>query len=615
MTEIKQIGTVEEVGETVCLVRGLPHVTMEEEVIFESGTHGTVLRLDEDYIHAVVLGDARSVKRGDSVVGTGMALSAPVGEELRGRVVNPLGVPVDGKGNFQNVQKWPIERKAPSIFMRKPIKEQLETGLIQMDGMLPIGKGQRATIIGDPKSGKSSALYTAMINLARVGVITVYVTIGKTQSQVKQLVKKLEEEGVLNNVVIVMATAAMSPTLNYIAPYVGCTIAEFFMEKGEHTLAIYDDLSQHAKSYRQMSLLLKRPPGREAYPGDIFYIHSRLLERAAQLDDAHGGGSMAALPVIEALERDLSGYVATNVLSITDGHILFDMTMYNKGIMPSIAIELSVSRLGGKVQCDILKRLGVKISRMLMQYREAQAFASFGTDLTDDTKLRIKRGERIYEFLKQKVYEAIKLENQIMLFYGLTEGAFDNLVLETCGEARAAFLEFTNRSAFKDLRTDIMTRKMDEMKPQLDDFMIKAREVIEPYEEGSKSVPKPSEKKTSTEENPPKDKEEGSDSSSKPAAENASASDDKKAADRKEDTPAPKKKSFFSFLFFWRKSKKKTTDKPAKPEEIKPDNTEKKPEESKPEEVKTETPPETTPDKEGDPKQEPPTTTKAGNAS
>lgn len=482
MSEFKQIGTVEEVGDTVCLVRGLPHVTMEEEVVFESGTHGLVLRLDEDYIHVVILGDAKSVRRGDYVTRTGMAVSTPVGDELLGRVVNPLGVPIDGKTNFQNTTMWPIERKAPTIFQRKPVTEQIATGLLQIDGLLPIGKGQRATIIGDPKSGKSSTIYTAMVNMAKANIITVYVAIGKSQSQIKTLSQKLGDLGVADKVVIVMATAAMSPTLNYIAPYTGCTIGEYFMENGKDVMLIYDDLSQHAKAYRQMALLLKRPPGREAYPGDIFYIHSRLLERAAQLNDELGGGSMAALPVIEALERDLSGYVATNVLSITDGHILFDMTMFTRGIMPAIAIELSVSRLGGKVQCDVLKRTGVKIARALMQYREAQAFASFGTDLAEETRNRIIRGERTIEFLKQKVYEGFTLVEQILMFYGLTEGFFDHLKVEMCHEARSAFLEFSNRPEFATLKTDVMTEKLDSMKVLLDEFLKSAKTVIEPFE-------------------------------------------------------------------------------------------------------------------------------------
>ncbi len=481
MSEFKQIGTVEEVGETVCLIRGLPHATMEEEVIFESGTHGLVLRLDEDYIHAVILGNAQAVKRGDKVESTGQPLSAPVGQALLGRVVNPLGVPVDGKGTLEYEEKRPIESPAPTIFQRKAVKVQLETGIMQIDGMLPVGRGQRATIIGDAKSGKTAALATAMINLARVGVISVYVAIGKPQAQIKTLANKFTEEGVMDKIVIVMATAAMSPTMNYIAPYTGCTIGEYFMNKGQHVLMIYDDLSQHAKAYRQMALLLKRPPGREAYPGDIFYIHSRLLERAAQLSDEYGGGSMAALPVIEAAERDLSGYVATNVLSITDGHILFDMSLFNKGLMPAIAIELSVSRLGGKVQGDVLKKLGVKVQRILMQYREAQAFASFGTDLADETKNRIARGERAYELLKQKIYEAIKLSDQIMMFYGITEGLFDKLQMDKVGEAKTAFCDFLHRDQYKQLGIDIMDKKLDIVKPAIEQFLADVAPIIEPF--------------------------------------------------------------------------------------------------------------------------------------
>ncbi len=442
MGTLKQIGTVEEVSEIVCLIRGLPHASMDEEVVFESGAKGMVLRLDEDYVYAVLLSRENTVVRGAEVICSGEPLSVPVGDELLGRVVNPLGEPVDGKSILANTKKMPIERMAPSIFQRQPITKQLETGITLIDAMMPLGKGQRETIIGDPKSGKSNSVYTAVINLARMGVISVYVTIGKPQAKTKAFVEKLRKEGVLDKVVIVMGTASMSPTMNFVAPYAGITIAEHFMYQGKDVLIIFDDLSQHAKYYRQMSLLLKRSPGREAYPGDVFFVHSRLLERAAVLHKDLGGGSITALPIIEIQERDLTGYVPTNVLSITDGHMLYDIGLFNQNVIPSIALELSVSRLGGKVQCDIIKKLGVEVAQHLMHYRAAQAFAHFGTDLATETKQRIERGKRIVEFLKQEPYEAIKLTHQMVFLHGLSRGYFDRVELEKVKPLRKQIAEF-----------------------------------------------------------------------------------------------------------------------------------------------------------------------------
>ncbi|OIP96439.1 F0F1 ATP synthase subunit alpha [Candidatus Wirthbacteria bacterium CG2_30_54_11] len=467
MGSLKQIGTVEEVSEIVCLIRGLPHASMDEEVIFESGAKGMVLRLDEDYVYAVLLSRENTVIRGAEVICSGEALSVPVGDSLLGRVVNPLGEPVDGKSILSNTKNMPIERIAPSIFQRQPITKQLETGITLIDAMMPLGKGQRETIIGDPKSGKSNSVYTAVINLARMGIISVYVTIGKPQAKTKAFVEKLRKEGVLDKVVIVMGTASMSPTMNFVAPYAGMTIAEHFLYQGKDVLIIFDDLSQHAKYYRQMSLLLKRSPGREAYPGDVFFVHSRLLERAAVLNKDLGGGSITALPIIEIQERDLTGYVPTNVLSITDGHMLYDIGLFNQNVIPSIALELSVSRLGGKVQCPIIKKLGNAISQQLMYYRAAQAFAHFGTDLATETKQRIERGKRIIEFLKQEPYEAIKLTHQMVMLHGLNIGVFDTVRLDKVKELRkqiSAFLQEDER--WKAFTESLSDKKPDDVKDE-----------------------------------------------------------------------------------------------------------------------------------------------------
>ncbi|HNT30195.1 MAG TPA: F0F1 ATP synthase subunit alpha [bacterium] len=494
MSHLKQIGTVEEVSEIVCLVRGLPHASMDEEVIFESGAKGMVLRLDEDYVYVVLLGRENTVRRGSEVMGTGEPLSVPVGDELLGRVINPLGEPVDGKAIINTDLKLPIERPAPSIFERRPIKQQLETGIVMIDAMLPLGRGQRETIIGDPKSGKSNSVYTAILNQARLGILSVYVTIGKPQSKIKAFVERLKNENLLDKVVIVMGTASMSPTLNFVAPYAGTTIAEYFMEKGKDVLVVYDDLSQHAKYYRQMSLLLKRSPGREAYPGDIFFIHSRLLERAAALTEEKGGGSITSLPLIEIKERDLTGYVPTNVLSITDGHILYDIGLFNQNIIPSVALELSVSRLGGKVQCPILKKLGVTTSQDLMRYREAQAFAHFGTDLAQETKNRIERGKRIIEFLKQDPYEAISIRNQIIMLYGLTKGIFDKVKIDAVRILKKQIFDFMQTSeSWKTFYDDILVKDLRDLRKEfislfkeLEEKFIKAQEIVDEEVEKAK---------------------------------------------------------------------------------------------------------------------------------
>ncbi|TDT70536.1 ATP synthase F1 subcomplex alpha subunit [Hypnocyclicus thermotrophus] len=428
--DVKTSGSVLEVGDNIARIYGLSKAKAGELLEFASGVKGMVLNLEENNVGAVILGETRLVKEGDEVKTTGEIASVPVGEELLGRVVNSLGEPIDGKGTIEASSTFPIERKASGIISRKPVHEPLQTGIKSIDGMVPIGRGQRELIIGDRQTGKTAVAIDTIINQKNTGVKCIYVAIGQKRSTVAQVVNRLEAAGAMDYTIVVAATASEPAALQYIAPYSGVAMGEYFMEKGEHVLIIYDDLTKHAVAYREMSLLLKRPPGREAYPGDVFYLHSRLLERAAKLSDKLGAGSITALPIIETQAGDVSAYIPTNVISITDGQIFLESELFNSGFRPAINAGISVSRVGGSAQIKAMKQVAAKVKLELAQYTELLAFAQFGSDLDKATKAQLERGHRIMEILKQPQYSPYPVEEQVVSFYMVTNGLLDDIAIE-----------------------------------------------------------------------------------------------------------------------------------------------------------------------------------------
>ncbi len=418
--EQSETGTVLVVGDGIARVSGLEKCMAGELIQFENGTYGMAQNLEENMVSAVLLGTEEGIREGGSVKRTGRVVSVPVGEEMIGRVVNALGEPIDGKGEIKAAEYRPIESPAPGILSRQPVKEPLQTGIKAIDAMIPIGRGQRELIIGDRQTGKTSIATDAIINQKGTGVICVYVAIGQKRSTVANLVQNLEENGAMDYTIVVSATASEPSPLQYIAPYSGCAMGEYFMHKGKHVLVIYDDLSKHAVAYRALSLLIRRPPGREAYPGDVFYLHSRLLERAAKLSDALGGGSLTALPIIETQAGDVSAYIPTNVISITDGQIFLETELFHSGVLPAVNPGISVSRVGGNAQIKAIKKVSGTLKLLYSQFRELQSFAQFGSDLGADTKARLAKGERIVEVLKQDRNEPIPVEKQVAILYAVT---------------------------------------------------------------------------------------------------------------------------------------------------------------------------------------------------
>ena len=408
---------------------------------FPNGIKGMALNLEENNVGAVILGDYKQIKEGDIVKATGKITEVPAGEELLGRVVNSLGEPIDGKGEVKASKYMAVERQASGIIQRKPVTEPLQTGIKAIDGMIPIGRGQRELIIGDRQTGKTAVVLDAIINQKDTDVYCVYIAIGQKRSTVAQVQKKLEEAGAMAYTTIVAATASESAPLQYLAPYTGVAMAEYFMEQGKHVLIIYDDLSKHAVAYREMSLLLRRPPGREAYPGDVFYLHSRLLERAAKLSDELGGGSITALPIIETQAGDISAYIPTNVISITDGQMFLESDLFNAGFRPAINAGISVSRVGGSAQIKAMKQVAAKVKLELAQYTELLAFAQFGSDLDKATRDQLNRGARIMEILKQPQYSPYKVEDQVVVFFAVTNGYFDTVELERVKEFEIGLLK------------------------------------------------------------------------------------------------------------------------------------------------------------------------------
>jgi F-type H+-transporting ATPase subunit alpha len=428
--DVAEVGSVISLGDGIARVHGVERAMAGEMLEFEHGVYGIALNLEEDSVGAVLLGDYREIKEGDSVKRTGRIISVPVGDAMLGRVVNALGQPIDGKGPIQTKEFLPIERLAPGVVERQPVKEPLQTGLKAIDGMVPIGRGQRELIIGDRQTGKTAVAVDAIINQRNTGVICIYNAIGQKQSTVAQVVRTLEEYGAMSYTIVVAAAASDPAPMLYISPYSACAIGEYFRDSGRHALVVYDDLSKHAQAYREISLLLRRPPGREAYPGDVFYLHSRLLERAAKLNSSLGGGSLTALPIIETQAGDLSAYIPTNVISITDGQIFLESDLFHQGVRPAINVGNSVSRVGGSAQIRAMRQVAGSLRLDLAQYRELAAFAQFGSDLDKATQAQLNRGRRLVEILKQPQYQPLAVEKQVAIIYAATKGFLDPVAIE-----------------------------------------------------------------------------------------------------------------------------------------------------------------------------------------
>ncbi len=465
-TEVAEIGQVLSVGDGIARVYGLDNVQAGEMVEFPGGVRGMALNLEVDNVGVVIFGEDRYIKEGDTVKRTGTIVEVPVGKGLLGRVVDGLGNPIDGKGPIQGAERSRVDVKAPGILPRKSVHEPMQTGIKAIDALIPIGRGQRELIIGDRQTGKTAVALDAILNQKSINatgnesekLYCVYVAIGQKRSTVAQFVKVLEENGALEYSIVVAATASDPAPMQFIAPYTGCTMGEYFRDNGMHALIIYDDLSKQAVAYRQMSLLLRRPPGREAYPGDVFYLHSRLLERAAKLNEDHGSGSLTALPVIETQANDVSAYIPTNVISITDGQIFLETDLFYQGIRPAVNVGISVSRVGSSAQIKAMKQVAGAIKGELAQYREMAAFAQFGSDLDATTQRLLARGARLTELLKQPQFSPLKVEEQVIVIYAGTRGYLDKLTIDSVSKFEQGFLTFM-RGEHKDVLDSIRTKK------------------------------------------------------------------------------------------------------------------------------------------------------------
>ena len=453
--ETSETGMVILVGDGIARVSGLDQCMAGELVEFTGGAYGMALNLEEDTVAVVILGNDSGIKEGDRVKRTGRVVSVPVGEGLIGRVVNALGEPVDGKGVITSSDYRPIESAAPGIIDREPVNVPLQTGIKAIDAMIPIGRGQRELIIGDRQTGKTTIATDTILNQKGKDVICIYVAIGQKRSTVAQIVNNLEAGGAMDYTIVVSATASELAPMQYIAPYTGCTMGEYFMHQGKDVLVVYDDLSKHAVAYRAISLLIRRPPGREAYPGDVFYLHSRLLERAAHLSAEKGGGSLTALPIIETQAGDVSAYIPTNVISITDGQIFLESELFNAGIMPAVNPGISVSRVGGAAQIKAMKQVAGSLKLLYSQYRELQSFAQFGSDLAADTKDRLALGERIVAVLKQKNNAPAEVAHQVCILYAVTHGYLKHVALDQIEEFEQRVREFMEDGQYRDVLTAI----------------------------------------------------------------------------------------------------------------------------------------------------------------
>jgi F-type H+-transporting ATPase subunit alpha len=457
------IGTVIEVGDGIARIHGLASAKYNELLQFPNDVIGIALNLEEDSVSAVVLGDYTGIKEGDEVKCTGRIAEVPVGDAMIGRVVDPLGRPMDGKGAIKTDKTKPIERVAPNVVLRAPVDTPVQTGIKAVDSMFPIGRGQRELIIGDRSTGKTAIALDAIINQKGGDLICIYVAIGQKVSQVARVVATLAEKGAMEHTIVVAASASDSVALQYLAPYAGCTMGEEFMEHGKDVLIVYDDLSKHAWAYRQLSLLLRRPPGREAYPGDVFYLHSRLLERAAKYDKEYGGGSLTALPIIETQAGDVSAYIPTNVISITDGQLYLESDLFNAGIKPALNVGISVSRVGSKAQTPAMKQVAGRLKLDMGQFREVAAFAQFGTaELDKATRAQLERGQRIQEVLKQNQYVPVPLEKQVMILYAVINGYMDDIPMDKIAAFETDFYRFMESSYTDSGQTIAATKKLDD---------------------------------------------------------------------------------------------------------------------------------------------------------
>ncbi len=457
--QLADVGTVVTVGDGIVRIHGLEKCMLNELLEFENGVQCMAMNLEQDFVGAVMLGSDEDIKEGSTVKRTGSIMSVPVGEALLGRVVNSLGQPIDGKGAILAKETRPIEKIASGIITRKPVTVPLQTGIKAIDSMIPIGRGQRELIIGDRQTGKTAIAIDTIINQKGKDVICIYVAIGQKNSTVAGVVEQLRAGGALDYSIVVSATASELAPLQYIAPYSGCTMGEYFMDQGKDVLVVYDDLSKHAVAYRTLSLLLKRPPGREAYPGDVFYLHSRLLERAARLNENYGGGSLTALPIIETQAGDVSAYIPTNVISITDGQIYLESELFNAGVRPAVNPGISVSRVGGNAQIKAMKKVAGTLKLDYSQYRELQSFAQFGSDLDKDTKERLAKGERIVEVLKQDQNSPLEVEEQVVIIYAVVHNYLKDIPVEKIKQYQADLLDHI-RSTVPEILTSIKTEKV-----------------------------------------------------------------------------------------------------------------------------------------------------------
>ncbi len=479
--EISETGTILTVGDGIARIYGLEKAMSGELLLFPHDIYGMVLNLEEDNVGAAIFGEDREIKEGDEVKRTGKIVEVPVGKGILGRVVNALGQPIDGKGPLQTDETRKVEIKAPGIVDRQSVNEPLQTGLKAIDSMVPIGRGQRELIIGDRQTGKTAVALDTIINQKDTDVYCIYVAVGQKRSTVAQVVAKLEEYGAMEYTTVVAATASEPAPLQYLSPYSGVTMGEYFRDKGMHALIIYDDLSKQATAYRQLSLLLRRPPGREAYPGDVFYLHSRLLERAAKMSDERGGGSLTALPIIETQAGDVSAYIPTNVISITDGQIYLESDLFYSGIRPAINVGLSVSRVGGAAQVKAMKQVAGSLRLDLAQYREMAAFAQFGSDLDKATQAQLARGSRLVEILKQDQYSPLTVEKQVLIIFAATNGFTDDYDESVLGRYESELYVFAE-SKFADVVAEIKEKKNidDDLKLKVENLLNEFKEVFQP---------------------------------------------------------------------------------------------------------------------------------------
>ena len=476
--DVSEVGTVIQVGDGIARVYGLDNAMSGELLEFENGVYGMAQNLEEDNVGVVILGSDEGIKEGSSVKLTGRVAEVPVGDALIGRVVNALGQPIDEKGPINTTKARPIERVAPGVITRKSVDVPLQTGIKAIDAMVPIGRGQRELVIGDRQTGKTAICIDTIINQKGKNCICIYVAIGQKASTVARIVNTLEKTGAMDYSIVVSSTASDSATLQYIAPYSGVAMAEEYMENGKDVLIVYDDLSKHAVAYRAMSLLLKRPPGREAYPGDVFYLHSRLLERSARLNEKYGGGSITALPIIETQAGDVSAYIPTNVISITDGQIYLESELFNSGMRPAVNAGLSVSRVGGSAQIKAMKKVAGPIRMELAQYRELQSFSQFGSDLDKDTLDRLNHGKRVMEILKQPQYKTLEVEKEVVILYAVTNKYLDDVPVEKIADFERGFFEFMeqnhNNILIEIKETGVMSDKAtEELKSAIESFKAK----------------------------------------------------------------------------------------------------------------------------------------------